>query len=324
LQVVRAGHTIVASTGRAASRGSGRYLEEEIVELHHLRYFVSVADEGSFGRAAERLHTSVSAVSRGVKRLETMLGRELFVRGYHEIVLTDAGEALLRRARPALAEVDRIRREFTVTDAGQGRFVIGIVSVLDPSLTTGVIDAVRSVWPERAVEVRVIRGWERRSLLAAGEIDAAIGLRPMNESDRESIPIATMRRCIAVRRSHEFAERADIDAAELTGLRLWVLSEGGCWTTRPPSGISASYILDDNISTIASRVMLDGDPTLIGSPSVVPAARVFDGAEFAVIPIRDQTSEVHLFWEPGRARHPEFAILLEGLRGERGSVAVTA
>src|SRR5437016_10263768 len=76
------------------------------IELRQLRYFVAVAEELHFGRAADRLHMSQSPLSRAIRELERELGLVLFVRTTRRVELTPAGSALLERARRALAEVD--------------------------------------------------------------------------------------------------------------------------------------------------------------------------------------------------------------------------
>jgi DNA-binding transcriptional LysR family regulator len=76
------------------------------VELRQLRYFVAVAEELHFGRAAERLHMSQSPLSRAIRELESELGLVLFVRTTRRVELTPAGSTLLERARLALAEIE--------------------------------------------------------------------------------------------------------------------------------------------------------------------------------------------------------------------------
>jgi DNA-binding transcriptional LysR family regulator len=91
------------------------------VELRQLRYFVAVAEELHFGRAAERLHMSQSPLSRAIRELERELGLVLFVRTTRRVELTPAGAALLERARRALAEIDAAvddARRAAVPDAG--------------------------------------------------------------------------------------------------------------------------------------------------------------------------------------------------------------
>ena len=76
------------------------------IELRQLRYFVAVAEELHFGRAAERLHMSQSPLSRAIRELERDLGVVLFVRTTRRVELTAAGSVLLERSRRALAEID--------------------------------------------------------------------------------------------------------------------------------------------------------------------------------------------------------------------------
>ena len=76
------------------------------IELRQLRYFVAVAEELHFGRAAARVHMSQSPLSRAIRELERDLGVVLFVRTTRRVELTAAGTALLGRARRAIAEVD--------------------------------------------------------------------------------------------------------------------------------------------------------------------------------------------------------------------------
>ena len=90
---------------RGGSRVSIRIVDAPI-ELRQLRYFVAVAEELHFARAAERLHMSQSPLSRAIRDLERDLGVTLFVRTTRRVELTPAGERLLERSRRALAEID--------------------------------------------------------------------------------------------------------------------------------------------------------------------------------------------------------------------------
>src|SRR4051794_41466057 len=76
------------------------------IELRQLRYFVAVAEELHFGRAADRLHMSQSPLSRAIRELEREVGVVLFVRTTRRVELTPAGAALLERSRRGLAGVD--------------------------------------------------------------------------------------------------------------------------------------------------------------------------------------------------------------------------
>jgi len=95
------------------------------MELRHLRYFVAIAEERSFTRAAERLWVAQPGLSTQIRRLESELGLQLFERHTRGVDLTEAGELFLERARTALAAADAARS--TGHDLGEG--LVGAVRV---------------------------------------------------------------------------------------------------------------------------------------------------------------------------------------------------
>jgi DNA-binding transcriptional LysR family regulator len=146
------------------------------MELRHLRYFVAVANERNFTRAAERLNIAQPPLSRQVRQLEEELGVDLFDREARPIRLTEAGRLLYEQAVQVLAGVDRIR-EVLRDQAGKGRkrFVIGFVGSTLYGLLPEVIRRFRECAACSDVSVIELSTIEQIAALKDGRIDAGFG-----------------------------------------------------------------------------------------------------------------------------------------------------
>src|SRR3954454_5329858 len=103
-------------------------LESAVMELRQLEYFVAVAEEANFTRAAERVHISQSGVSAQIRALEHELGGELFDRTARAARLTPAGKAAIGPAREALAAADALRQAVDdVSGLVRGRLTMGMI-----------------------------------------------------------------------------------------------------------------------------------------------------------------------------------------------------
>jgi DNA-binding transcriptional LysR family regulator len=118
------------------------------MELRHLRYFVVVAEECHFGRAAARLHIAQPPLSQQIRQLESDLGVALFTRTTRKVELTQAGERYLERARAILASVDAAVAEVGRVAAGeQGRLAIGFTGSATYELLPSLVRVLRSEFP---------------------------------------------------------------------------------------------------------------------------------------------------------------------------------
>ncbi|MFF5703882.1 LysR family transcriptional regulator [Streptomyces sp. NPDC012794] len=150
------------------------------MELAQLRYFVAVADEGGFTRAAERLHVSQPGVSAQVKQLERELGQRLLDRSGRRVAPTEAGVAVLAYARAALAAVEGIRRtadEFS--GLLRGRVALGLIpgaasAAVDAFDVVGLLGDFHEAHPQ--VEISLTEDTSERMLgaLRRGELDLAV------------------------------------------------------------------------------------------------------------------------------------------------------
>jgi DNA-binding transcriptional LysR family regulator len=182
------------------------------VELRTLRYFVTVADELHFGRAAERLHIAQPAVSRQIAGLERELGVRLFDRSPRRVRLTEAGHRVLDMAREALAAADRVRvaaRE----RAGVMRIGTG-TGQFTARLERG-IDALREKAPGFDVVLVDLPLPGRLNALRQGEIDLALARGVRWAPGLHVLPTWTESLFAVVSARHPAAGRAVVGVAEL-------------------------------------------------------------------------------------------------------------
>ncbi len=163
------------------------------VQLHQLAYFVAVAEERHFTRAAARLHVAQPSVSAQIRKLETELGTALFHRGPGEVSVTQAGEVLLPLARQVLADVEEaIGRVREVGELRRGRLAVGAT----PSLSSTLLPAalVRYHHAHPGVTVQVVEDGSRRLVagLQAGEIEVALVILPVRAEQLATVPLATV------------------------------------------------------------------------------------------------------------------------------------
>ncbi|MER5561423.1 LysR family transcriptional regulator [Streptomyces sp. NPDC002506] len=185
------------------------------MELRQLSYFVTVAEELHFGRAAARLHIVQSAVSQQVRRLERELGAELFDRSPRHVRLTSAGERLLPEAREVLAAAERARA--AVRDGGTLR--IGTSSGLGDHLGR-VLDAFAGLAPGTSVELVSAPARDRLAQVADGRLDAAFVRPPEPMPGLRIVPLWEDPLLVAVPASHPIAAQDEIALSELAGLPL--------------------------------------------------------------------------------------------------------
>jgi DNA-binding transcriptional LysR family regulator len=144
------------------------------IDLRHLRYFLALAEELHFGRAAERMHISQPPLSQAIRKLEDRLGVELFRRTSRTVSLTEAGRAFAVETRKVLAGFDRA---VTVTrDAGglASPIRIGCTPYLGVQPLQRLLTAVREWLPGTMTEVTHLLELEQVARLDTGELDFAI------------------------------------------------------------------------------------------------------------------------------------------------------
>ncbi|WP_437332223.1 LysR family transcriptional regulator [Sorangium sp. So ce394] len=187
------------------------------MELRHLRYFIAIAEEESFRRAAEKLRVSQSPLSRQMQQLEEEIGAELFEPSGRGVKLTTAGRLLLDRAKTILSDVDAAAKEVRETAEGQiGTVTIGFESgsaYIGPLST--ILSRFRELAPRVNVELVPMSSAQQWDALRAGQISLGYGNYVPDDSSLESVVLARHRLGIVVPKQHPLATASTINVKDL-------------------------------------------------------------------------------------------------------------
>jgi DNA-binding transcriptional LysR family regulator len=184
------------------------------LDLRKLRYFVAVAEQQHFGRAAEQLYIAQPVLSRQIRALERELGCALFARTTRSVQLTPAGEQLLADARGLFATVDATVRRVLEVDRGIERLVVAFAPGLHVSEAVRGFTATR---PEVEIGLLQLNWWEQDAALRDGRADVGYLRRPFDDSGLRTVPIGTESKVACLPVSHPLARRRSLVRADLDG-----------------------------------------------------------------------------------------------------------
>jgi DNA-binding transcriptional LysR family regulator len=273
------------------------------VEIRQLRAFVAIAESGTFTAGALRVHVTQAAISMQIRQLETEIGAKVFVRAPRHVILTEAGEQLLRRARHILREHDAALDEIAeLAGAERGRLRIGSASamVLTEQLPS-ILKELRKQHP--AADIAVTSGTSEVLVdqILAGEVDIAFvslpvdvrGIKTERLSEDQLVAIASPR--------HKLAKQRTISAYTLAGERL-ILGERGGNTRRlidqffAQAGVSLRVAMELSRQQAIKR-MVEEDMGV----GIVPLQSVKDEVEKGKL-IRWWIEGAQINWELGIAQ----------------------
>jgi len=157
------------------------------VELRHLRYFVAVAEELNFTRAAGRLYTSQPSLSEQIRNLELEIGFALLTRTRRKVELTAAGVVFLDEARQILTQVEAaVARAAKAASQAQECITIGFVAAAEVRIFPSVLPVFRVSFPEVDIVLRSLTSEEQEVALLRGEIDLGFMRGPVHAANLRS------------------------------------------------------------------------------------------------------------------------------------------
>ncbi|WP_271410033.1 LysR substrate-binding domain-containing protein [Pseudomonas sp. Q1-7] len=186
------------------------------MDLKQLRYFVAVAEELHFGRAAARLFISQPALSFDIKKLEEQLGIQLLLRNNKSVKLTAAGQVLLEEARNLLLQAEQARRLTLRSAQGAlGRLRVGFVSSMLYRGLPQVVADFEARFPGMEVVLQEMNSAEQAQALQRGQIDIGFAHRGTLPPGIGSQPLLADPFVCCLPPGHRLAQRQRVDLAEL-------------------------------------------------------------------------------------------------------------
>ncbi|HZA75415.1 MAG TPA: LysR family transcriptional regulator [Acidimicrobiales bacterium] len=182
------------------------------LDLRKLRYFIAVAEEMHFGRAAERLYVAQPALSRQIQRLEEQLGVALFARTSRSVELTDAGRKLLSEGKALLAAAQATQRRVRRAAERARVLTVGFFTG-DP--VTPATRAFGAAHPDVVVDVVRVYWFDQADVLFDGRADVAFVHLPVAEAGLRLVPLYDVARVALLSRDHPLARRGELSIAEL-------------------------------------------------------------------------------------------------------------
>jgi DNA-binding transcriptional LysR family regulator len=262
------------------------------MDLRQLRYFVAVAEELHFSRAAARLRLAQSALSSQIRQLEREIGGPLFVRSTRRVELTPAGEGLLRDAHEILAAADdALERARALARGEAGSLTIGSLGPAPGGILAPLLARFSSRHPDVRVEIRAFDFTDTVDGLRDRHADCAFLYLPLDDPDLDVIPLLQEERVVVLAHSHRLAGRKRLAPADLVDETFvvqppsvpqawrdhWLLvHENG---RRPPLCPHTADKLEDWLHLIASGEGIDTAPAII--------SRYYAWPEVAYVPLVD-------------------------------------
>lgn len=198
------------------------------MEIRQLKYFVGVAETGSFSETSRRFFLSQSAISQQIKALEEELGTALIIRSSHHLSLTESGEMLLPLARQVVKDVNMCHERMSdLNDMLCGELTIGLTFSLEPYVRPTIVRFLKA-FPKVRLNVLFKSIPELRVMLRRHELDLTLSIQ--NEKEEDPIitaePVMEYKLCAIMRDTHPLASHQLLTFKEMA-LQQFVLPESG-------------------------------------------------------------------------------------------------
>ena len=273
------------------------------MELRQLRYFIAVAEELHFGRAAARLHMSQPPLSVQIGRLEDEIGTQLLERSTRHVVLTPAGAHLHDRALALLESLDRIRDEMSEFAAGRaGEITVGFVSSANYTILPGVAQLFRVRREQVALRLMPLTSGEQLERLSAGTLDVGIVRDEMPLDDELTAEVIYEERLVAcLPVGHPLAELPEVSPEDIATLPIisYPSSLMPGYLERVASAVGPLDVVEE---VVHQETALGFVAAGVGASILPESVRQLAPASIAVVPIAGSPTTRLLAVYPARGR----------------------
>ncbi|MDM4017857.1 LysR family transcriptional regulator [Roseiconus lacunae] len=289
------------------------------MEIDQLRYFLKLAENRNFTRAAEELLISQPALSRSIQRLEEELGVPLVVRKSKALDLTDAGLLMKSRAEQIMAIIDDTKARIT-DDGESGRIRLGAIPTIAPYFLPPFLKRFAKDFPKAKVELHEDTTQNLLAGCSQGEIDLLILALPVVGKHLAVETLFTEELLLVLAENHPLLEKKQIRAADIETLPFVVLNEAHCLSDTISTYCRGRSFQPVTVGRTNQLSMVQELVALSESVSFVPEmAAKLDRAESRVyrsISGSKPTRTIAMIWDPYRFQSRLIQTMREKLKAE--------
>jgi len=243
------------------------------VNHRYLRFFIAVAEELSFTRAAERLHTVQPSLSQQIRRLEEIVGARLFDREKHRLHLTEAGRIFLKESRAILQFTDRaIMLAQQAARAEAGFMTIGFLPGVEGKIFPSILPILGAKYPDIELSLRSLTSPQQLEALHNREINIGFMRGPIDDPEIEAEVVLREKIVVVLPSHHPLARLKRVQPAKLAALPMLEVA-------RP-----TAPALHDAAEEIAAKAGVKFKATLPAENVLMSLSEVASGLGFCLVP----------------------------------------
>lgn len=292
--------------------------------VKQLRYFVTLAEERHFGRAATASFVSQSAFSTAIRELETVLGTRLVDRTNRQVTITATGQEVATQARVVQHDLERLVR---IAAGGQkpleGELRLGVIPTIAPFLLPKALPKLRRAHPKLRLFLAENQTERLHAKLLAGDLDVLLLALPYDLRSTEVLPLYKDRFLLTCRKNTKLIDPQNYRLSRLDPESILLLEDGHCLRDH---ALEACKIISDtgklsrfSASSLLTLIeMVDADLGITYLPEMAEGSTLTRNTRIRMYPLGDRSYRtIGLAWRKGSARAEEFRLLGDFLRRHR-------